>query len=275
MQARREPLRPVQTRFRCAYASRLKLAANGNSLTHYTKGTPSPRPYLRTSAAPTACGHPVSGLFHSPRGVLFTFPSRYWSTIGHQGVFGLGGWSPRLRTGFHVPRPTHGPADGFRVRGSHPLRPAFPGRSARRPRATGPLRFRSPLLAESRLMSVPPGTEMFQFPGFAPPAYGFSRQYPSRGGLPHSDTHGSTPARGSPWLFAACHVLPRLLVPRHPPNALLSRGAPRAAAAPRPNRPRAAPPGARTQHTQRPWPRRPPVRHAAAKPRDAPNPDSP
>jgi hypothetical protein len=41
------------------------------------------------------------------------------------------------------------------------------------------------------------------------------------GGLPHSDTHGSTPARGSPWLFAACHVLHRLLVPRHPPNALL------------------------------------------------------
>ncbi len=41
------------------------------------------------------------------------------------------------------------------------------------------------------------------------------------GGFPHSDIHGSTPARGSPWLFAACHVLHRLLVPRHPPNALL------------------------------------------------------
>ena len=45
---------------------------------------------------------------------------------------------------------------------------------------------------------------------------------PQRGGLPHSDIHGSKPARGSPWLFAACHVLRRLLVPRHPPNALLS-----------------------------------------------------
>ena len=44
---------------------------------------------------------------------------------------------------------------------------------------------------------------------------------PQRGGLPHSDIHGSTPARGSPWLFAACHVLHRLLVPRHPPNALI------------------------------------------------------
>ena len=40
--------------------------------------------------------------------------------------------------------------------------------------------------------------------------------------MPHSDIHGSTPARGSPWLFAACHVLHRLLVPRHPPNALVT-----------------------------------------------------
>ena len=33
--------------------------------------------------------------------------------------------------------------------------------------ATGLVRVRSPLLTESRLMSFPPGTEMFQFPGFA------------------------------------------------------------------------------------------------------------
>jgi hypothetical protein len=44
---------------------------------------------------------------------------------------------------------------------------------------------------------------------------------PHRGGLPHSDTSGSTPARGSPKIFAACHVLHRLLAPRHPPDALL------------------------------------------------------
>ncbi len=41
-------------------------------------------------------------------GVLFTFPSRYWYTIGHQGVFRLGGWSPHVQTGFHVSRPTQG-----------------------------------------------------------------------------------------------------------------------------------------------------------------------
>src|SRR5437870_7089727 len=43
------------------------------------------------------------------------------------------------------------------------------------------------------------------------------------GGLPHSEIPGSTIARISPGLFAACHVLHRLSVPRHPPDALLSR----------------------------------------------------
>src|ERR1700740_1282938 len=88
--------------------------------------------------------------------------------------------------------------------------------------ATGLIRFRSPLLTESRLMSFPPATEMFQFAGFASCAYGFSAGYPLRGGLPHSEIPGSTIARISPGLFAACHVLHRLSVPRHPPDALTS-----------------------------------------------------
>ena len=41
-------------------------------------------------------------LFHSPPGVLFTFPSRYCSSIGHQVVFRVGGWSPQFPTGFLV-----------------------------------------------------------------------------------------------------------------------------------------------------------------------------
>ena len=41
-------------------------------------------------------------------------------------------------------------------------------------------------------------------------------------GFPHSDIRGSTIARISPRLFAACHVLLRLLAPRHPPNALFA-----------------------------------------------------
>src|SRR2546422_2185931 len=41
-------------------------------------------------------------------------------------------------------------------------------------------------------------------------------------GFPHSDIPGSKPVCGSPRLFAAYHVLRRLLVPRHPPCALSS-----------------------------------------------------
>src|SRR4051812_6041059 len=43
------------------------------------------------------------------------------------------------------------------------------------------------------------------------------------GGLPHSEIPESTIARISPGLFAACHVLHRLSVPRHPPDALTLR----------------------------------------------------
>ena len=42
------------------------------------------------------------------------------------------------------------------------------------------------------------------------------------GGFPHSEIHGSKPITGSPWLIAGYHVLHRLLLPRHPPNALLA-----------------------------------------------------
>ncbi len=57
--------------------------------------------------------------------------------------------------------------DPIPVRGYHPLWPAFPCRSGSYHQATGLVRVRSPLLAESRLMSFPPGTEMFQFSGLA------------------------------------------------------------------------------------------------------------
>ena len=49
------------------------------------------------------------------------------------------------------------------------------------------------------------------------------RRHPTtdlEGGLPHSDIRGSKLVRSSPRLFAAYHVLHRLRVPRHPPNAL-------------------------------------------------------
>ena len=48
----------------------------------------------------------------------------------------------------------------------------------------GLARFRSPLLSGSRLLSLPPGTEMFQFPGFAPRAYARGDRRYRRPGFP-------------------------------------------------------------------------------------------
>ena len=61
------------------------------------------------------------------------------------------------------------PLTCFRVRGCHPLWPDFPDRfTSTQAKARRLVPFRSPLLRESRLISVPPVTEMFQFSGFAP-----------------------------------------------------------------------------------------------------------
>jgi hypothetical protein len=88
----------------------------------------------------------------------------------------------------------------------------------------GLFRFRSPLLTESSFLSLPPGTEMFHFPGLALTTLCIQVAVSSLQleGLPHSDISGSTPVCGSPKLFAAYHVLHRLPMPRHPPHALSS-----------------------------------------------------
>ena len=67
-------------------------------------------------------------LFHSPPGVLFTFPSQYCFSIGHWVVFSLGRWSSRLPAGFHVSRSTPDTAGivVIVVRGFHSLWLAFP-----------------------------------------------------------------------------------------------------------------------------------------------------
>ena len=82
---------------------------------------------------------------------------------------------------------------------------------------------RSPLLRESLLISLPPGTEMFHFPGCALPTLCIQVgvTWLHHAGLPHSEIFGSTLARSSPKLIAAGHVLHRRLMPRHPPYALI------------------------------------------------------
>ena len=135
-------------------------------------------------------------------GVLFAFPSRYFCSIGRISYLALDRGRPRFRQGFSCPavlryRPTE--SSPFRVRGFHPLCQAFPKPFrypdvfSTPPRLNAPaalqprsferfrlFRFRSPLLSESFLFSLPGVLRWFSSPSFASPAYVFS------GGIPVS-----------------------------------------------------------------------------------------
>ena len=66
----------------------------------------------------------------------------------------------------------------FRVQGYHLLRQAFPGHSPNLyDKDCWLIRFRSPLLSESQLISIPEVTKMFQFSSFASISYVFRYRY--------------------------------------------------------------------------------------------------
>jgi hypothetical protein len=95
--------------FRLAFASAPALKAltshvRSNSPDHNAKGTPSP-----LEGAPTACMHTVSGSISLAVRRSFHLSLTVLCTIGHRFVFSLGGWSPQIQSGFHVPRPTRVP----------------------------------------------------------------------------------------------------------------------------------------------------------------------
>src|SRR4051812_40382725 len=149
-------------------------------------------------------------------------------------------------------RPYSGTEEGSspcRLRDCHPLWCSVPGGfgygslvPCLRPHdpARCPARFRlvpvrSPLLRESRLLSSPPGTEMFQFPGLL----GHSG-IDARWAAPPDLSQPSTPA---------------LMTPRHPPRALRSLTTPTR----RPHPPLGKappPPGARSRPPAVPRPAR-------------------
>ncbi len=161
-----ETSRPFQTRSPFGSApSALNLASYIRSPDHSTKGTIS-----RLDALYVLVGSGFQVLFHSPPGVLFTFPSRYFPLSVTGEYLGLEGGPP----GF--PRDSSCPAvlwilparSCFHLLGSHVLRPAFPCSSVSfhdafcspQPRTRYRVRFglfrvRSPLLTESLLISLP------------------------------------------------------------------------------------------------------------------------
>ena len=128
------------------------------------------------------------------------------------------------------------------VRGCHPVSLAFPGHSSHSQGSAGPrslattngvsIDFLSSGYLDVSVPRVCSFTPMYsgQSTWFTrllitlPTIRGLPEDNNNRvsGGFPHSEIHGSKPIPGSPWLIAGYHVLHRLLLPRHPPNALIA-----------------------------------------------------
>ena len=139
----------------------------------------------RKIPAPTACRRKVSGtisLFFSK--CFSPFPHGTGTLSVSQEYLALPDGPGGFTQDFSCPALLRIPLSrlSLRIRGCHPLRPHFPECSARNRRATarsyyprdaslhhgfGLFPVRSPLLGESLLFSLPPGTKMFQFPGLA------------------------------------------------------------------------------------------------------------
>ena len=90
--------RPIQPRFHYASDKCLKLATSNNSLDRSTKSTPSPINWLRLLVRTQ-----FQDLFHSPSGVLLTFPSRYLYTIDRKIYLALEGGPSGFSQGFTCP----------------------------------------------------------------------------------------------------------------------------------------------------------------------------
>ena len=123
--------RPIQTRFPFGSAPEvLNLATCVRSPDHSTKGTISHFDVLYVLV-----GAEFQVLFHSPPGVLFTFPSQYSALSVTREYLGLEGGPPGFPRGFTCPAVLWIllAVFTFRIRGSHTLRPAFPCSSSRLP----------------------------------------------------------------------------------------------------------------------------------------------
>ena len=177
-------------------------------------------------------------LFHSPPGVLFTFPSQYYALSVTKEYLALRGGPRLFPQGFSCLVVLWIPTCslGFRLRGFHPLWLVFPGPFCYPQKSiprSEPRNARIPVWALPRSLAATYGiTVVFFSSGYLDVSVHrvplhtlwigvWIREVFSRG-FPHSDICGSIDICSSPQLFAAYHVFLRLLVPRHPPCALIS-----------------------------------------------------
>lgn len=179
--AARDSSRPVKARFRSGslsvnLAPRQRLAGS-----FYKRHAVTTEKLLRLLV-----GARFQVLFHSPPGVLFTFPSRYWYAIGQTGMLRLTQRSGLIHAGFHEARATWDNTIGRRLTSRYgagtlygqafkpvplasrfmtPARPVGTGTRDPTTPATQPptgitrnrfglIRFRSPLLTEYPFLQV-------------------------------------------------------------------------------------------------------------------------
>ena len=209
--------------FRLAFASapllnNLTWLVRSNSQAHYAKGTPS-----LIKSAPTACRRTVSGTFSLPcSGCFSPFPHGTGSLSVSQEYLALPDGPGRFTQDFSCPALLRIliSLSFLRIPGYHRLWPLFPKCSTSNlidyispttpilPKQYwfGLVPVRSPLLRKSLLFSLPPGTQMFQFPGFA--SFRMTGLQPA--GLSHSEICGLIRICQYPQLIAAYHVLHRL-----------------------------------------------------------------
>ena len=204
----------------------VSLATQMHSLARYSKRTTQTRRSVPFDV------YEVSGSFNTLSRVLFNVPSRYLYAIGLETYLRLEVDDSQ----FPAPFPGSSTLDTFTACSffATGVSPCFPARSSalhvcERGLKEGPkphipddfhrlIRFavcgvQSLLLPASQLISFPPGTKTFQFPGF-PNLSVFRRKS-------DSEILGSIPAYGSPRLFAVSHVLHRRLKPSPPPHRVV------------------------------------------------------
>ena len=209
----------------------LSLACNRNSPDRSTKST-----RLGLNALPQLVGTGFQVLFHSPPGVLFTFPSRYYSLSVTEEYLALRGGPRSFIRDSTCPALLWIllPSVRLRIRDYHSLWCAFPS-----------VFF---CLSSWRLQSEPRSarTSVWALPRSIASTYGITVVFSSSGyldvsvhrvppvhlciqctvtgsllpGFPIQTSPGIMPICGSPGLFAAYHVFHRLSVPGHPPCAL-------------------------------------------------------
>ena len=171
------------------------------------------------------------------KGVLFTFPSRYLFTIGHQRVFSLSRWACQIQTEFHVFRSTwdttrwfqdfvHGPFTlcgktfqnfTLSINTYHIVVPQPQHRNV----GLGYTAFVRHYLRYHGCFLFLQVLRCFTSLSFAPHTLCIQVQvsWVYQDGFPHSEISGSKCICHSPKLIAAYHVLHRHLMPRHSPCA--------------------------------------------------------